>query len=61
MNFEALKTTLAGMTWKESALLADAADVPRSTVAKIRYSETANPRINTVEALIGALKKTARH
>lgn len=60
MNFETLKTTLSGMTWKESALLADAAVVPRSTVAKIRYGQTTSPRIGTVEALVNALKKTAR-
>lgn len=60
MNFAALKATLAGMTHKEATLLADAAAVPRSTVAKIRYGETASPRVGTVEALVNALKKTAR-
>lgn len=56
MNFESLKAALVGMTWKESALLADRADVPRPTVAKIRYGVTTAPRVSTVEKLARALQ-----
>ena len=58
MNFETVKSALTGMTWKESALLADAAGVPRATVAKVRYGQTTSPRVCTVEKLAAALKKT---
>lgn len=59
MNFDALKAALIGMTWKESALLADAAQVPRATVDKIRYGQTLSPRVTTVEALVRALGRTS--
>ena len=57
MNFEKLKAALIGMTWKESALLADRAAVPRPTVAKIRYGVTTSPRVITIEKLAAAMKE----
>ena len=55
MKFDVLKAALVDMSWKESALLADAAHVPRPTVAKIRYGITTSPRVGTVEKLAAAL------
>jgi len=55
MNFSELKTILQGMTRQQANDLADRADVPQSTVAKIRKGHTSQPRINTVEALAIAL------
>jgi len=58
MQFAVVKAALIGMSWKESALVADAASLPRSTVAKVRYGQTTSPRVDTVEKLAAALKKT---
>lgn len=57
MNFETVKAALIGMTWKQSALVADAASIPRSTVAKIRYGVTTSPRVGTAEKLAAALAR----
>jgi predicted transcriptional regulator len=66
MQFSELQTILRGMSRQETNALADAADVPQSTVAKIRKGHTSQPRVTTVEALSKALvgkfkpKKTKR-
>lgn len=54
MTFSELKTMLAAMSRNEANALADRADVPQSTVAKIRKGHTKQPRINTFEALVRA-------
>ena len=60
MTFDELKTLLQEMTRAEANTLADKADVPKSTVAKIRKGHTMQPRINTVEALSRALELKSR-
>lgn len=60
MKFSDLKTLLQAMTRQEANELADKADVPHSTVAKIRKGHTQQPRINTVEALSQALTKKSK-
>jgi predicted transcriptional regulator len=60
MQFSELKTILSGMSRQEANALADAADVPQSTVAKIRKGHTSQPRIDTVEALSRALNPKSK-
>jgi predicted transcriptional regulator len=55
MKFSDLKALLEAMTRQEANALADSANVPQSTVAKIRKGHTQEPRITTVEALSKAL------
>jgi hypothetical protein len=56
MDFHTFKSVLAGMSRKEVLALADAADVPRSTIEKIRYGWIASPGVVTFEKLVSALK-----
>lgn len=58
MKFSDLKTLLQAMTRQQANDLADEADVPQSTVAKIRKGHTLQPRINTVESLSRVLTKS---
>lgn len=57
MKFHELKAALQAMTRQEANAIADEAKVPQSTVAKIRKGWTDEPRITTVEALIGVMTK----
>lgn len=60
MQFSDIQAKLKAMTRQEANELADRADVPQSTVAKIRKGHTQQPRINTVEALLRALNLKSR-
>ena len=55
MQFTELQDKLKAMTRKQANAIADKADIPQSTVAKIRKGHTKQPRINTVEALSQAM------
>ena len=56
MDFHTFKAILADMSRKQALTLADAADVPRSTVEKIRYGYITSPGVTTFEKLVSALK-----
>lgn len=60
MKFHELKAALQAMTRQEANAVADAANVPQSTVAKIRKGWTDEPRITTVEALTAVIGKRKR-
>lgn len=60
MKFSDLKTLLQAMTRQQANDLADRADVPHSTVAKIRKGHTKQPRVTTVESLLRALSQKTK-
>lgn len=60
MNFTELKERLQAMSRQQANELAVQANVPASTVAKIRKGHTEHPRITTVEALSTALMSSAK-
>jgi predicted transcriptional regulator len=57
-TLQTLTERLAFMSWPEIAKLAERSGVPYHTLAKIKRGETTNPRIKTVEAVMGAMRKT---
>lgn len=56
MKFQELQAVIQGMTRKQANAIADSAGVGKTTIAHIRKGRTGNPRIETVERLIAALK-----
>ncbi len=55
MKFHELKAALQAMTRQEANEIADLANIPQSTVGKIRKGWTEEPRITTVESLAAVL------
>lgn len=60
MNFTELKERLQAMSRQQANELAVKANVPPSTVAKIRKGHTEHPRVTTVEALLQALSTSGK-
>ena len=60
MKFHEIQAALSAMTRAQANALADAAGVPKATIAHIRKARTENPRIETVEKLMAVFGKKKR-
>lgn len=53
--FDAVVKCLKGMTYTKMVSLSDSAGIPESTVRKLKYDQSINPTVQTIETLACAL------
>lgn len=53
--FDAVVQCLKGMTYTKMVSIADNSGVPESTVRKLKYDQSINPTVQTIETLACAL------